>query len=414
MNNRITILVQHSGEWDMQHKFKNFSVDGVLISMDWDFKSIRSEISKILGVDANTDMMDIQYSVKEYFPPMKLYDERSLGLYLELKSKKLSFTDYPLCITFKGQGNDATCSIPVVNKANSSHFQNLPMVDINMEPVEWNNSGNREDNDVMHIVEECIIGISTHQEVNEGQLYKNKDVLQNAMKHLAIREKFQFKVDRSNKTRYYLVCVDDQCSWNLKASSLNTSNIFKVRKFKKVHTRGNNSRLSSQRQATSNLVGSLIMNKLDDPKLEYTPAEIKRGLKRDYEVDLNYMKAWRSREKSFELLRGKPSDSYNKLPRFLYMLMHTNPGSVTRWSVAHSIVNRSMVMTSNIVESMNSANKAARDLPIYDMLDYLMKLVGAWNNTNRNATLATDTTLSTKYEIMLREKIIASRSMTGS
>ncbi|XP_070020894.1 uncharacterized protein [Nicotiana sylvestris] len=83
-----------------------------------------------------------------------------------------------------------------------------------------------------------------------------------------------------------------------------------------------------------------------------------------------------------------------------------------RWSAAHSIVNRSMVMTSNIAESMNSVNKAARDLPIYDLLDYLMKLVGAWNNTNRNAALATGTMLSTKYEIMLREKIIALRSMT--
>ncbi|XP_070020462.1 uncharacterized protein [Nicotiana sylvestris] len=72
------------------------------------------------------------------------------------------------------------------------------------------------------------------------------------------------------------------------------------------------------------------MNKLDDPKLEYTPEKIQRDLKRDYRVDLNYMKAWRSREKAFGQLRGKPSDSYNKLPRFLYMLMHINPGPVTR------------------------------------------------------------------------------------
>ncbi|XP_019239371.1 PREDICTED: uncharacterized protein LOC109219383 [Nicotiana attenuata] len=329
MDNRITILVQHSGQWDMQHRFKNFSVDGVVISMEWDFKSIRSEISKILGVDAQTDTMDIGYSVKENFPPMKIYDDRSLGLYMELKSKNLSFTDYPLCITFKKQDNDGTCANPVVNKANSNLFQNLSMVD-NLETVECINSGNKEDYDVMQIDEECIIGISTHQEVNEGQLYKNKDILQNIMKHLAIREKFQLKVDRSNKTRYYLVCVDDQCSWNLKASSLNTSNIFKVRKFEKVHTCENNSRLFSQRHATSDLVGSLIMNKLDDPKLEYTPAEIQRDLKRNYGVDLNYMKAWRSREKAFEMLRGKPSDSYNKLPRFLNMLMHSNPGSVTR------------------------------------------------------------------------------------
>ncbi|OIT36956.1 hypothetical protein A4A49_55320 [Nicotiana attenuata] len=157
MDNRIIILVQHSGEWYVQHRFKNFSVDGVLINMDWYFKSIRSEIAKILGVDANIDMMDIGYSVKEYFPPMKTYDDRSLGLYVELKSRNLSFTYYPLCITYKEQSNDGTFSNPVVNKANSNLFHNLQMVD-NLETVEWINSENGEDNDVMQIDEECIFG----------------------------------------------------------------------------------------------------------------------------------------------------------------------------------------------------------------------------------------------------------------
>lgn len=91
-----------------------------------------------------------------------------------------------------------------------------------------------------------------------------------------------------------------------------------MRTFEKVHTCKNNSRLFSQRQTTSNLVESLIMNKLDNPKLEYTLAEIQHDIKTDQEVDFNYKKAWRSRENAFELLRGKPSDSYNKLPRFLY------------------------------------------------------------------------------------------------
>lgn len=82
--------------------------------------------------------------------------------------------------------------------------------------------------------------------------------------------------------------------------------------------------------------------------------------------------------------------------------------------LTHSIVNRSMVMTSNIVESMNSVNMVARVLPIYNLLDYPMKLVAAWNNTNRNGELATGTKLSTKYEVLLRKKIIASRTMTVS
>ncbi|XP_049387278.1 uncharacterized protein LOC125851548 [Solanum stenotomum] len=83
-----------------------------------------------------------------------------------------------------------------------------------------------------------------------------------------------------------------------------------------------------------------------------------------------------------------------------------------KWSIAHSNVNRFMVMTSNIAESVNADDKEARDLPIYDLLDYLMKMIGRWNNINRNEAIATYTTLSTKYEDLMREKMKESQWMT--
>lgn len=42
------------------------------------------------------------------------------------------------------------------------------------------------------------------------------------------------------------------------------------------------------------------------------------------------MKAWRAKEKALEIIRGKPKDSYGKLSSYLYMVRHTNPGSVTK------------------------------------------------------------------------------------
>ncbi|XP_060212113.1 uncharacterized protein LOC132639696 [Lycium barbarum] len=84
-----------------------------------------------------------------------------------------------------------------------------------------------------------------------------------------------------------------------------------------------------------------------------------------------------------------------------------------RWSLAHSSVKRYKVMTSNIAESMNAANKDARDLLIYDLLDYVMNnIVASWNYNNRMVAMATSTTLSQKYEELLRDKIIASKRMT--
>ncbi|KAG5581736.1 hypothetical protein H5410_052363 [Solanum commersonii] len=82
-----------------------------------------------------------------------------------------------------------------------------------------------------------------------------------------------------------------------------------------------------------------------------------------------------------------------------------------RWSIAHSNVNRFMVITSNIAESVNATDKETRDLLIYDLLDYLMKMIGRWNNTNRNEAIATGTTFITKYEHIMREKMKESQGM---
>ncbi|XP_019267402.1 PREDICTED: uncharacterized protein LOC109244720 [Nicotiana attenuata] len=46
-----------------------------------------------------------------------------------------------------------------------------------------------------------------------------------------------------------------------------------------------------------------------------------------------------------------------------------------RWSRAYSKVKRSMVMTSNIAESTNAANKDARELPVMRLLEYITNLL---------------------------------------
>lgn len=41
-----------------------------------------------------------------------------------------------------------------------------------------------------------------------------------------------------------------------------------------------------------------------------------------------------------------------------------------------------------------------------------MKMIGRWNNKNRNEAIAIGTTLSTKYEDLMREKMKESHGMT--
>ena len=66
------------------------------------------------------------------------------------------------------------------------------------------------------------------------------------------------------------------------------------------------------------------------------------------------------------------------------------------------------MMTSNIVESLNSAIKNARELPIITLLEYLRGLMQEWTSTNKNIALSTFTKLGKKPEEILNQNYMKS------
>ncbi|XP_060972649.1 uncharacterized protein LOC115718113 [Cannabis sativa] len=74
-----------------------------------------------------------------------------------------------------------------------------------------------------------------------------------------------------------------------------------------------------------------------------------------------------------------------------------------KWSRIHSQNKRYSTMTSNISESLNAANLAARELPITTLLECLRALVQQWTHTNRTKAQNTFTKLSpTGEDILLK------------
>ncbi|XP_055824186.1 uncharacterized protein LOC129892627 [Solanum dulcamara] len=116
----------------------------------------------------------------------------------------------------------------------------------------------------------------------------------------------------------------------MKSSNINKFGMFKIREFNDEHTCSLKDRVYSQRQATNNLIGGIITTKLANHKRKYTPRDIMNDVKVDFGVDVTYSLAWRAKEKSVVSLRGTPSDSYEKLPSYLYTLDTTYPDSHIR------------------------------------------------------------------------------------
>ncbi|XP_050215326.1 protein FAR1-RELATED SEQUENCE 5-like [Mercurialis annua] len=85
-----------------------------------------------------------------------------------------------------------------------------------------------------------------------------------------------------------------------------------------------------------------------------------------------------------------------------------------KWTTVHSTSNRYSTMTSNIAESLNATNIAARELPITTMLEFLRSLVQKWTHANRNCARSLKTDMTKVAEDILNESYIRSLNLTVS
>ncbi|XP_070010848.1 uncharacterized protein [Nicotiana sylvestris] len=300
----IPILPQHSGEWDDNNNFINFHVDAILIKTSWKFEQLLREIAKQLQKDSKTIV--IQYAIAQGYPPITICSDMSISVYMELKKSSAWMTTLPLCVSFaKNTIAASTSSFDVAPISSEiAQFESTDMI-IMFDVQE-------RDDAILELDDANIITDQFHQNVEKGQIYEDKNLLALVMK------------------QYILECVDERCTWRLKASSLRASNLFKVTDFNSVHSCLTDKRFCSQKQAVSAFVADVVQDKLVDPKTIYTPTDIQRDIQKAYGMDLSYMQAWGSKEKAMQLLRRSPSESYKKMSTYLYMLEYANSGSVTR------------------------------------------------------------------------------------
>ncbi|XP_073275502.1 uncharacterized protein [Primulina huaijiensis] len=166
-------------------------------------------------------------------------------------------------------------------------------------------------------------------DVQVDQLFRNKRELQSKLHMLALRKKFEFKVKKSNKSVISVVCVDDSCKWNMRATKLEDSDYFQVRKYTFKHTCSLDFRHNGHRQASSWAIGQHIKSRLQDLNQSYKPSTIIGDIRREFGINLSYRKAWKAKEHALELIRGSPEDSYGNLASYCYILEKNNPGTTT-------------------------------------------------------------------------------------
>ncbi|XP_050211913.1 uncharacterized protein LOC126662069 [Mercurialis annua] len=336
----IPVMIQHKGNWIEANQYADFEVIGVMIPQNSTYLDLLHIIAQEIQVNLEKQNIEIKYQVKIQYPPLKISDDSSFRFYLEIKKKEIDFTMYPLCIVVISDTSqiqtilpDAAASISTAISESNRDQDTISIHDrymfdtfdeigqytklLAIDTIDCNDDQNQES------VSDPLQDI----DLTVGKTFKDKATLQACLRLHAINNHYQQKTVKSCQKNIFVKCIDDTCQWYLKASINVHTKQFIIRKQDMNHTCPIETRFSNQKQASASHIAASIKMKYLNVKATYTPVDIRSDMQTLHGVKISYMMAWRSRELAFEMLRGKPCESYKSLPTFLYMLGTRNPGS---------------------------------------------------------------------------------------
>nr|XP_016441189.1 PREDICTED: uncharacterized protein LOC107766830 [Nicotiana tabacum] len=162
------------------------------------------------------------------------------------------------------------------------------------------------------------------------------------LRHDALpEEKVEFTAVRSCSKRYGLKCIIDKCGWNVRATRIKSSTLFRVIKYHNIHECSVDARKSDQKHVTSNFISEQIVEHVQDKKIEVTPAFVENEMKKKFGIDIGYHKVWRAVQKAVACIRGTLKENYQILPSYLHMMVCKNPGTYT--SIKRDVQNRPVI-----------------------------------------------------------------------
>ncbi|KAM3247005.1 hypothetical protein P3L10_008772 [Capsicum annuum] len=319
----VTVMLHHSREWVSEIRYDNYQVDGIVIHEKMSYRDLMDAISTQLKIDVSLKRIHAKYVVQGNSSALEIHNDKTVKHFLQILKAESIFGKYPLCIT--------TSDIVIDTDDVDADDMTIECYDF-VDPYELAVVvvGNVEFLPILNVSGEELISDCYNSVVKVNQKYKNKDTLVSVMCNYAIKHRFNFKAERSDKQSYVLLCKSPECSWVFKVSYKHGTDTFIVHTFNDEHTCSTMDRVFEQQHATIAFVAGITTPKLVNYKRIITPSDIIEDIKKELDLDINYMKVWRAKERALKMLRGRPTDEYKKIPTYLYMLNLVYPNSHIR------------------------------------------------------------------------------------
>jgi hypothetical protein len=162
-------------------------------------------------------------------------------------------------------------------------------------------------------------------EVVQGAKYATIEQVREAVKLWSLSLMKEFRVVKSSSRDYDVKCVNEDCPWRVHAHKGKFKSHWECTIVVEHTCLG-----AGVEKANRNLTSSFVANEMYGlvvENMEYEPKQIIRQIALKYKYTISYAKAWRAKQKVFEMRFGTFEASYDNLPRMLPQMMQRNPGS---------------------------------------------------------------------------------------
>ncbi|XP_057803139.1 uncharacterized protein LOC131018434 [Salvia miltiorrhiza] len=135
----------------------------------------------------------------------------------------------------------------------------------------------------------------------------------------------EFSVTKSDSRRIYFKCKhSDTCPFKLHASSQDGA-IWGVYKFTNEHSCDGELGRVARIKAPAKVIAAYLAQKIHDDCEILKPKAIQLELRHEFGVQIKYDVALRARNRATEMVYGRHDQSFEMLPKYLYMLRQSNP-----------------------------------------------------------------------------------------
>ncbi|PWA97734.1 transposase, MuDR, MULE transposase domain protein [Artemisia annua] len=122
-----------------------------------------------------------------------------------------------------------------------------------------------------------------------GRKFNSKEECMYEIGEQSLIHGFEYKPRKSDKYRYDVKCVHRGCEWVVITSQVDGSSDWEIKTVRDNHTCSRTKLIPNHRNATSKLLGHLLLPKLQDSTRIYKAKDIVHDMKVDYNCDITHL-----------------------------------------------------------------------------------------------------------------------------